>query len=331
MISIVVPVYNLEKYIQRTVESICRQTYQNLEILLVDDGSKDHSLELMQQLAREDQRIRVLHQENGGVTKARFTGIAAASGEWIGFVDGDDVIEPDMYERLLHNAHAYDADISHCGYQMVFPNRVDYYYNTGCLAEQDNLTGLKDLISGQKIEPGLCNKLFRSTLFHSLLHCDLMDMSVRNMEDLLMNYYLFKQAKKSVFEDFCPYHYMVRRSSAATSALNIHQMQDPIQVLETIRQDTDDAVLQRMVDARLLAKQINNATAVLKKEDTALLSCRRTARRYLRKNLTSILRGDVGRRQKLLAAWAAISPATYSAVHRRYAHLKGTDRKYSVD
>ena len=198
LISVVVPVYNIAEYLPESIGSVMNQTYRNIEVIAVDDGSKDDSLEVLTKLSEQDNRLRVLHQENSGVTKARIAGVLAAKGDWIGFVDGDDEIEPDMYERLLRNAHEHCADISHCGYQMVFPSRVDYYYNTGRLAEQDRQTGLQDLIAGSFIEPGLCNKLFHKNLFHSLLHKDLIDQSIRINEDLLMNFYLFLQ-KKALF------------------------------------------------------------------------------------------------------------------------------------
>ena len=330
LITVIVPCYNIENLIVSTVKTICNQSYQNLEIILVNDGSEDSTANVLDELAKTDNRIRIIHKENGGVTSARLEGVRSARGEWIGFVDGDDAIDPDMYERLLKNAIESKADISHCGYQMVFPSRVDYYYNTGLRAEHDKITGLQELLSGSRIEPGLCNKLFHKSLFHSLLHSDLMDRSIRNMEDLLMNYYLFREAEKSVYEDFCPYHYMVRENSAATSAINIHQMQDPIQVFETIRQDTDDANLKRIIDARLLAKRINNATVVLRKNERNLLSCQESARRYIQKNLKAIVLGDFDMRQKMMATWVAVSPETYSAFHKWYAHIKGTDKKYSV-
>ena len=179
-ISVIVPVYNIENYIEKTVESIRNQTYKNLEIILVDDGSSDNSGRILDEIAAKDSRIQVIHQENGGVTSARIAGIKIATGDWIGFVDGDDFIEPDMYQRLLENALKYSAQISHCGYQMVFPSRVVYYYNTGRLVQQDKLTGLYDLLDGSFIEPGLCNKLFHKTLFHSLLHEGLIDLSIKN-------------------------------------------------------------------------------------------------------------------------------------------------------
>lgn len=111
LLSIIVPVYNIEEWLERCVSSICRQTYQNLEIILVDDGSKDRSGEICDRLAKEDRRIRVFHKENGGSSSARNLGIRNAKGAWLGFVDSDDWIEPQMYEKLLKAALSKGADI----------------------------------------------------------------------------------------------------------------------------------------------------------------------------------------------------------------------------
>ena len=101
LITVIVPVYNILEYLPRCVHSITAQTYQNLEILLIDDGSDDGTGELCDSLAEEDDRIRVLHKENGGSSSARNLGLQHAVGEYVGFVDSDDYIEPDMYEQLL--------------------------------------------------------------------------------------------------------------------------------------------------------------------------------------------------------------------------------------
>lgn len=101
LISIIVPVYNVMKYLPRCVNSLRRQTYRNLEIILVDDGSTDNSGALAEKMAMEDRRIRVFHKENGGTSSARNLGLSKAQGQYIGFVDSDDYVEPKMYERLL--------------------------------------------------------------------------------------------------------------------------------------------------------------------------------------------------------------------------------------
>ena len=152
LISVVVPAYNIEKYIERCIKSILSQTYSNLEIIIVDDGSTDNTASIIDQYALKDTRIIPIHKKNGGVSSARTEGINRASGDWIGFVDGDDVIEENMYEVLINNAKKYDADISHCGYQMIFPDgHIDYYYNTKCIEVQDNTKALEELLSEERL------------------------------------------------------------------------------------------------------------------------------------------------------------------------------------
>ena len=230
-ISVIVPVYNVAAELPRCLDSILAQTYPDIEIVTVDDGSPDNSGLILDQYAEKYPNVRVIHKENGGVTSARLRGIQEASGEWIGFVDGDDEIEPDMYERLLKNAREYNAQISHCGYQMCFADgRVHYFYNSGVVREQDSFTAIRDLLEGTLVEPGLCNKLYHRSLFRNLD----MPLDIRINEDLLMNYYLFKAASKAVFDDWCPYHYIVRYGSASRSQMNEHRIYDPIRVKKII-------------------------------------------------------------------------------------------------
>lgn len=115
LISVIVPVYNTKEYLPRCVSSICAQTYRCLEILLVDDGSTDGSGELCEVLALKDPRIRVIHKENGGSSSARNEGIVAAEGKYLGFVDSDDYLEPQMYEKLLDAINTYDLQIAQAG------------------------------------------------------------------------------------------------------------------------------------------------------------------------------------------------------------------------
>lgn len=115
LISVIVPVYNVKEYLPRCVASICAQTYRNLEIILVDDGSTDGTGRLCEELAATDERILVFHKENGGSSSARNLGIERARGNYLGFVDSDDFIEPDMYERLLRVLTEHNAPIAQIG------------------------------------------------------------------------------------------------------------------------------------------------------------------------------------------------------------------------
>lgn len=241
LISVIIPVYNVEEELARCLESILAQTYPNLEIVAVDDGSTDTSGDILDRYAERYENLHVIHKANGGVTSARLAGIEVANGNWIGFVDGDDTIEPDMYERLLRNATECCADISHCGYQMVFDDgRVNYFHNTGTRAVQDRITAVRELLSGEMIEPGLCNKIFRKALFSKLLCGNVLDQSIKINEDLLMNYHLFLAADTLIYEDWCPYHYIIRSSSASRVKLNKHKIYDPILVKAHIRKSVPE-------------------------------------------------------------------------------------------
>ena len=180
-----------------------------------------------------------MYQENSGVVSARVNGVKHAHGEWIGFVDGDDVIEEDMYEFLLSNALENDAQISHCGYKKVFDNgETISYYDTGKIVHQDNISALEDLISGVFIEPSLCNKLYHNSLIQSFLQSNNFDYSIRNFEDLLINYYLFKECNSSIYEDRCKYCYLSRIGSASKSTESPTFFFDIKKVFETIMNDS---------------------------------------------------------------------------------------------
>ena len=129
LISVIVPVYKVEKYLERCVKSICAQTYQNLEIVLVDDGSPDQCGEMCDMFAKQDSRIRVVHKENGGLSDARNAGLDVMTGDYVGFVDSDDWIEPDMYQVLYERLIKEKAEISCCGMKRCTDLGVHSYLN----------------------------------------------------------------------------------------------------------------------------------------------------------------------------------------------------------
>ena len=329
-ISVIVPVYNGAEYLPCCLDSILAQTVKDLEIVIVNDGSTDATAELMEAYAARDGRIKAIHKDNGGVTSARLRGVAEATGECIGFVDGDDYIEPGMYELLLNNLQKYNADISHCGYQRVYQSRTDYYYNTQRLVVQEGIQGCTDLLQGRFVEPGLVNKLYRRELFEKLE--ERMDKSIRNTEDLLMNFLLFRQATRAVFEDQCPYHYMVRKNSACTAQLNIYKLEDPQKVLHLLEKETVGVPQwHQIVQRRLVYQLIISATRKAGSQRELVLPVRTAARKELRKRLGTVLTGNYGLKLKLRTLWAAIWPAGYGWAHRIYARWAGTDTKYEAE
>ena len=333
LISIIVPAYNIESYIGRTLDSLLAQSYPNIEIVVVNDGGADNTGAVIDEYAEKHPgKIKAIHTENGGVTNARLTGVANASGEWIGFADGDDVIEPDMYERLMANAVKYGADLSHCGYKMVFPSREDLYYGTGKLVEQDNDKGISDLLEGGVVEPGLWNKLYKKEIFDAACLEAKMDRTIKNTEDLLMNYYLFRESKKSVYEDFCPYHYILRGNSA-TSTVSEHQLVDPLKVTRILLKETSDMNEYQLILKRKLTRLlISLATrAVTEKTRDIVIPHRKAARKELRTMLPEILSGKFcGMKLKIMALWTGIWPASYCFVHTVYGRISGVDKKYEI-
>ena len=125
LISVIVTAYNIAAYIERGVGSVCAQTYRNLEIIVVDDGSTDDTGVICDRLAAKDSRVQVVHKENGGPAEARNRGIAIAKGSYIGFVDGDDWIDPDMYEKMLGALQEQGADLAICRYRQVYKTHTE--------------------------------------------------------------------------------------------------------------------------------------------------------------------------------------------------------------
>ena len=255
-ISVIVPAYNIGPYLRRSLDSLLSQTHPQLEIVVVDDGSTDNTAEVMGEYAAKSDKIRTIFKENGGVTSARLRGVRESTGDWIAFMDGDDYVEPQMYERLLENTLSAGADISHCGHQVHYSDgRIEYVHQSGKTHQQDHRTGLLELLDNRDVSMSLCTKLFRRKLFEGLE--DWMDESIRNNEDLLMNYFLFDHAKKGVFEGNCPYHYILRKNSASCKGITEAHIFDPIRVrrllLERAAPDMKDAARQALLRNLLFA------------------------------------------------------------------------------
>lgn len=210
LISVIIPAYNVEQYLARCLDSVLNQTYQKLEVIVIDDGSTDGTGAIADAYAEKDPRVRVVNQKNSGSSCARERGIAIAAGSYVAFVDSDDEIEPDMLERLLNNALNYHADISQCGILYCFyDGRRKPKYGTGKLTVLERDDGLRELIRGNTMEPSLCNKLYAARILKD--SCP--DTSIAFNEDLLHNVVLFSRSERSVHEDFCGYRYWRRTGS----------------------------------------------------------------------------------------------------------------------
>lgn len=213
LISVIVPVYNVEKYLNRAVDSILAQTYQKLEIILVDDGSTDRSGAICDAYAEKDSRIKVIHKPNGGPSEARNVGIRASAGVFIGFVDSDDYIEPDMYEFLYNNLIRENADVSICGIFSVYNNKVEKIPSPEYFV-LDSKEAIQITLEAEKFSVTSVNRLYRKQLFDSVLFPEDKIMA----EDAILNVDILLLCDKVVFSTVPKYYYYHRSNSLTTSA-----------------------------------------------------------------------------------------------------------------
>ncbi|MBQ9991389.1 MAG: glycosyltransferase [Lachnospiraceae bacterium] len=244
LISVIVPVYNIDKYIRRCVESIVKQTYQNLQIILVDDGSTDQSGKICDELARCDTRIMVIHQKNNGASGARNAGILHAEGRYIGFVDGDDYIEKEMYECLYSAAIAHKADIASCGYYEETGDQIEIMCcsaSTIALKKEEAYRALFERKSS--IGCSCCNKLFDRTLFEK----EIFTVGIQG-EDIELLYRILHHIKRVVCVNTVGYHYAHREGSTTTCPFNIRYM-DVVNISEKIIQFIRDNYPELLLEA----------------------------------------------------------------------------------
>lgn len=328
LISIIIPAYNIENYIAKCLDSLLNQTYKNLEIIVVDDGSSDNTGKIIDDYACKYNNIKAIHKKNGGVSAARNSGIEVANGDYIGFVDGDDTIDEEMFEVLIDNAIKYDADISHCGYKMVFPSRIDYYYNTEIVVEQDNNLGLIDLLTGSRVEPGLWNKLYKKDLFNDIK----IDESIKINEDLLVNYYLFKKSSKSIFYDKCFYNYTIRKGSAATSKININKIVDPVKVRKEILEDLNkDSGLYNIAYEKYIMSLVGICRNVQIRKSKEYKSYVDDAKKSLKYEINNIIKNKaVSKKTKLMVIGNLYLSRIFYVIDDIHAARTGNRTKYEV-
>lgn len=215
-VSIIVPIYKVEKELDRCVRSLLGQTYKNIEIILINDGSPDFCPQLCEKYARKDRRIKVVHKENGGLSSARNRGLEVAEGQYISFVDGDDWVEPDFIEALINNLKREKADISIIGYTMIWDNgnsrrfsNDDQYY----VLNKDE--AIRELLMQRKFQCMVCQKLYCSFIFDSIRFPE-----GQLYEDVAVGLPTFLQSNKVVVSGESKYFYYQRKEGIVNSGFN---------------------------------------------------------------------------------------------------------------
>lgn len=205
LISVIIPVYNVEKFLDQCIKSVLKQTYKKLEIILVDDGSTDRSGKMCDEYKRVDDRIKVIHKENGGLSDARNAGLRIANGKYYSFIDSDDYIIPEMLQTMFDSLKRNQSEIAVCNMRRFFEdgNSVKFYHpveKEQVLAGEERFQTLN--------QPSVCNKLFYSELFNNIKF-----LKGKYYEDTYIYHELLYQAKKVVLTGMEGYWYRARSDS----------------------------------------------------------------------------------------------------------------------
>ena len=239
LLSVIVPVYHTEKFLDECIESITNQTYKNLQIILVDDGSPDRSGEICEMWGKRDPRIQVIHQKNAGQALARSVGLRAAAGDWVAFVDSDDYIAPEMAELLLRTAAESGADIAEGGHCLDVDGEIQErkgFSNRPLLFSKDALTFF---LEGRTVSPSVCcGKVFRRSLWEGVAFPNL-----ATAEDLVVLAQLLGKMDRMAQVDKVFYYYRQNADSVTKSPYS----EKNIDLIKALRQ-VSDFVLRRYPD-----------------------------------------------------------------------------------
>ncbi|EOS8043420.1 glycosyltransferase, partial [Enterococcus faecium] len=210
-ISIIVPVYKVEPYLRKCVDSILAQTFTDFEVILVDDGSPDNSGKICDEYASKDSRVRVIHKKNGGLSSARNAGIDVARGKYLGFVDSDDYIEKDMYELLYDNIVKEQADLSICGVYDLYANREPKILKTQYMV-LSKIEAMKMILEAKVVSVQAWNKLYKKEIFDTIRYPEGVI-----TEDAAVILPVLDKTEKVVIDTQQKYYYFHRENSITSS------------------------------------------------------------------------------------------------------------------
>lgn len=293
LISVIVPVYNSENFLERCVESIVNQTYRNLEIILVDDGSTDNSDKICDYYANKDNRIKVFHKDNGGQSSARNVGIRSANGKYLSFVDSDDVVEKDFIKYLVDLISKESGDMAIC--YLVHFNEGDkiQFVNSEKFRILDSKEAISEMLYQHSWLESPCNKLYTKKVFGSLQFDE-----SKIFEDSLLMPTLFEKCKKIVYGEAEKYAYIHRKNSTTTSKYSKKQL-DILTVTNILYEKYKDSDLE---PAALSYKMSANLRVYLNAPDTKEFSTViQQCHRFIKDNSSSVLKDRMVRRKSKIS------------------------------
>lgn len=305
-LSIIVPVYNVEECLDRCIESLLRQDVRAFEIILVDDGSTDGSGKLCDEWALRNEKIKVVHKENGGLSSARNAGIEEARGDYLGFVDSDDYVEPAMYSTMLEAADRTGKDIVSCGrFVHISEKWIKTEYSRAEEAEYDRESAIRKILLQGDVDVAAWDKIFRRYLFFGIRYP-----FGRISEDAAVIVDIVGISNGLVHVGAPLYHYVYRKGSIS-KAMYSHAQFDAYTNCAHIRQVVED--LGMPLEDEVAAYTCSVATALLqaisfaKHSDDELRRDRSVLRKAQRKSLSAyLLYSEVSKKAKIRAVCAAL-------------------------
>lgn len=321
LITIIIPVYNVEKYIHKCIDSVINQTYKNLEIILVDDGSPDNCGKICDEYAKVDKRIKVIHQKNGGLSDARNSGIDIAKGEFISFVDSDDYINEDCIEILYKAIIENDADMSIGAHTVKYSTGKNINKATGEITTLSPEKVLERMLYDDGIDLSAWAKLYKIDLFKEIRYP-----KGRLFEDAATTYKLIDKSKKISIISISIYNYIIRNNSISSYKYN-HQKMDLVtsttEMCEYIRKKYPQ--LEKACNRREMYAYLSTISQLAKskekfQEDQKVLT------RYIMKNKRKILKDKrVPKRDKLGIISLSFGFTFYKAMWNTYAKITGRE------
>lgn len=216
LISVIIPAYNVEKYIDRCMETVVGQTYKNLEIILVDDGATDSTPALCDNWAKKDSRINVIHKDNGGLSNARNVGLEHATGDYIAFIDSDDWIELDMYEYLLNLIKSYGVEVAFCDFvRKKSKSKISNKREQVVIRKDRDLDRYFYRIDGGKSSYAVWCGLYKADAIKGIKFIE-----KEINEDVLFRYEVYKNVRSIVFSNQCKYNYFVNSEGITMGSLS---------------------------------------------------------------------------------------------------------------
>lgn len=229
-ISVIIPMFNVEKYIEKTLNSVIEQTFKDFEIILINDGSTDRTVDICQEYLNKYNNIMLFEQKNKGVSSARNLGIDKANSKYIIFIDADDLLEKDMLEVLYEDIVKNNADMSICGYIIKnLDDTIIYHYNTNLYKLFDKTMIMQEFLRERLFGIALWNKLIKADIVKK----HKFDESLKINEDKKFLFSVISECKNVIYNDVCKYKYILRKNSAATAKFD-NRMFDVIKVNDYI-------------------------------------------------------------------------------------------------